>query len=296
MVVPPVDHNLLPAADRAELHAETQHVGSHKALPARCRGRENHAQNSACARCSPSPCPLRAWEVAIEPQPDRSVPPSERAAAAAAAKGRLVGRSSPEGFPPKKRKPVIEAAARATGRGAHSSVSLGAPRQRPARHETRRRPGADPAPCAPRACARPPSFFPPKTKKGKPVIERRREPPGAGPQLENGTIVLLLTRPQAGNWVEDGSGAPRMKIPRLVPSNSFRQRLRGALPRSRARGRRAQTRQHTPPAPAEQPRSHAQAPAKDDLQRPHTVTGTHGPGASSLRARRAGQRRIPGRN
>eukprot|EP01046_Picozoa_sp_COSAG06_P011782 COSAG06_NODE_677_length_13149_cov_37.657854_9_plen_250_part_00 len=83
---------------------------------------------------------------------------------------------------------------------------------------------------------------------------------------------------------------------RLVPSNSFRQRLRGALPRSRARGRRAQTRQHTPPAPAEQPRSHAQAPAKDDLQRPHTVTGTHGPGASSLRARRAGQRRIPGRN
>ena len=96
MVVPPVDRNLLPAADRAELHAETQHVGSHKALPARCRGRENHAQNSACARCSPSPCPLGAWEVAIEPQPDRSVPPSERAAAAAAAKGRLVGRSSPE--------------------------------------------------------------------------------------------------------------------------------------------------------------------------------------------------------
>ena len=33
VVVPPVDHNLLPAADRAELHAETQHVGSHKALP-----------------------------------------------------------------------------------------------------------------------------------------------------------------------------------------------------------------------------------------------------------------------
>ena len=32
VVVPPVDHNLLPAADRAELHAETQHVGSHKAL------------------------------------------------------------------------------------------------------------------------------------------------------------------------------------------------------------------------------------------------------------------------
>ena len=95
---------------------------------------------------------------------------------------------------------------------------------------------------------------------------------------------------------KDGSGAPLLPFPRLVPSNTFRRRLRGALPRSRARGRRAQTRQHTPPAPAEQPRSHAQAPAKDDLQRPHTVTGTHGPGASSLRARRAGQRRIPGRN
>ena len=93
MVVPPVDRNLLPAADRAELHAETQHVGSRKALRLHAA---YHAQKSACARCSPSPCPLRAWEVAIEPQPDRSVPPSERAAAAAAAKGRLVGRSSPE--------------------------------------------------------------------------------------------------------------------------------------------------------------------------------------------------------
>jgi hypothetical protein len=92
------------------------------------------------------------------------------------------------------------------------------------------------------------------------------------------------------------SGAPLLPIPRLVPSNSFRKRLRGALLRSHARGRRAQTRQHTPPAPAEQPRSHAQAPAKDDPQRPHPGTGTHGPGASSLRARRAGQRRIPGRN
>ena len=92
VVVPPVDRNLLPAADRAELHAETQHVGSRKALRLHAA---YHAQKSACARCSPSPCPLRAWEVAIEPQPDRSVPPSERAAAAAAAKRRLVGRSSP---------------------------------------------------------------------------------------------------------------------------------------------------------------------------------------------------------
>jgi hypothetical protein len=122
VVVPPVDRNLLPAADRAELHAETQHVGSRKALRLHAA---YHAQKSACARCSPSPCPLGAWEVAIEPQPDRSVPPSERAAAAAAAKGRLVGRSSPEGFPPKKRKPVIEAAARATGRGADTVGSVG---------------------------------------------------------------------------------------------------------------------------------------------------------------------------
>ena len=53
----------------------------------------------------------------------------------------------PSFFPPKKIKPVIEAVARATGRGADSSVGPGAPRQRPARHETRRRAGADPAPC-----------------------------------------------------------------------------------------------------------------------------------------------------
>ena len=37
----------------------------------------------------------------------------------------------PSFFPPKKRKPVIEAVARATGRGADSSVSPGARRQRP---------------------------------------------------------------------------------------------------------------------------------------------------------------------
>ena len=37
VVVPPVNHHLLPAADSAELHAETQQVGSRKArarLPA----------------------------------------------------------------------------------------------------------------------------------------------------------------------------------------------------------------------------------------------------------------------
>ena len=37
--------------------------------------------------------------------------------------------------------------ARATGRAVDSSVSLGASRQRPVCHETRCRPGADPAPC-----------------------------------------------------------------------------------------------------------------------------------------------------
>ena len=41
----------------------------------------------------------------------------------------------------------LEAAARATGRAVDSSVSLGASRQRPVCHETRCRPGADPAPC-----------------------------------------------------------------------------------------------------------------------------------------------------
>ena len=97
------------------------------------------------------------------------------------------------------------------------------------------------------------------------------------------------------NWVEDGSGAPLFGIPRLLPPITFRKRLRGALPRSRARGRRAQTRQHTPQAPAEQPRSHAQAPAEDDPQRSHTGSGAHAPAASCPRARRAGQPSIASR-
>ena len=92
VVIPPVDRNLLPAADRKALLQDGAAQGRRKALRLHAA---YHAQKSACARCSPSPCPLRAWEVAIEPQPDRSVPPSERAAAAAAAKRRLVGRSSP---------------------------------------------------------------------------------------------------------------------------------------------------------------------------------------------------------
>ena len=187
---------------------------------------------------------------------------------------------------------MIEVVARATGRGADSSVGPGAPRQRPARHETRRRPGADPAACAQ---ARAHVLLRDEERK---ACDRAaaRATRRAGPQRQNRTVDRRVTPRQAANWVEEGSGAPFFGIPRLVPPITFRKRLRGALPRSRARGRRAQTRQHTPQAPAEQPRSHAQAPAKDDLQRPHTVTGTHGPGASSLRARRAGQRRIPGRN
>ena len=104
-----------------------------------------------------------------------------------------------------------------------------------------------------------------------------------------------VTPRQAANWVDEGSGAPFFGIPRLVPPITFRKRLRGALPRSRARGRRAQTRQHTPQAPAEQPRSHAQAPAEDDPQRSHTGSGAHAPAASCPRARRAGQPSIASR-
>jgi len=52
----------------------------------------------------------------------------------------------PKLLPPKKRKSVIKVVARATERGADSSVSPGAPRQRRVRHETRRCPSADPAP------------------------------------------------------------------------------------------------------------------------------------------------------
>jgi hypothetical protein len=44
---------------------------------------------------------------------------------------------------------VMEAVARATRHAVGSSVSLGAPRQRPVRFEPRCRPGGDPAPCAP---------------------------------------------------------------------------------------------------------------------------------------------------
>ena len=80
------------------------------------------------------------------------------------------------------------------------------------------------------------------------------------------------------------------------PTRDRKAIVRDGLLDLREREARTDTPTHTHPAPAEQPHSHAQAPAKDDLQRPHTGTGTHCPGASSLRARRAGQRRIPGRN
>ena len=93
MVVPPVDRNLLPAADRKALLQDGGAQGRRKALRLHAA---NRAQNSACARCSSSPCPLGAWEVSIEPQPDRSIAPSAQAVAAAVAKGRLVSWSSPE--------------------------------------------------------------------------------------------------------------------------------------------------------------------------------------------------------
>ena len=93
VVVPPVDRNLLPAADRKALLQDGGAQGRRKALRLHA---VYHAQNSACARCSSSPCPLGAWDVAIEPQPDRSIAPSTHAAAAAVAKGRLVSQSSPE--------------------------------------------------------------------------------------------------------------------------------------------------------------------------------------------------------
>ena len=104
-----------------------------------------------------------------------------------------------------------------------------------------------------------------------------------------------VTPRQAANWVEEGSGAPFFGIPRLVPPITFRKRLRGALSRSRARGRRAHTRQHAPPTPALQRRHHAQAPAEDDPQRSHTGSGAHAPAASCPRARRAGQPSIASR-
>ena len=93
MVIPPVDRNLLPAADRKALLQDGGAQGRGKALRLHAT---YHAQNSACARCSSSPCPLGAWEVAIEPQLDRSIAPSTHVAVAAVAKGLLVSRSSPE--------------------------------------------------------------------------------------------------------------------------------------------------------------------------------------------------------
>jgi hypothetical protein len=51
VVVPPVNRHLLPAADSAELHAETQQVGSRKAHPHHAPYR---SLNSVRARRSPS--------------------------------------------------------------------------------------------------------------------------------------------------------------------------------------------------------------------------------------------------
>ena len=74
----------------------------------------------------------------------RKLPAKSRSPAACSPPARASSRASSRR---RKRKPVIEAVARATGRAVDSSVSLGASRQRPVCHETRCRPGADPAPC-----------------------------------------------------------------------------------------------------------------------------------------------------
>ena len=133
--------------------------------------------------------------------------------------------------------------------------------------------------CAPRACARPPAR--PSSRSSPPTQKKQRTV--AGPQRQNGTMNRRVTPRQAANWVEEGFGAPFFGIPRLVPPITFRKRLRGALSRSRARGRRAHTRQHAPPTPALQRRRHAQAPAEDDPQRSHTGSGAHAPAASCPR-------------
>jgi hypothetical protein len=93
VVVPPVNHHLQPAANHNARIQDARAQGRCKALRLHAT---NRAQNSACARCPPSPCPLGAWEVSIEPQLERSIPPSAQAVAAAAGEGQLVGWSSPE--------------------------------------------------------------------------------------------------------------------------------------------------------------------------------------------------------
>jgi hypothetical protein len=93
VVVPPVNHHLQPATNHNSRIQDARAQGRRKALRLHAT---NRAQNSACARCPPSPCPLGAWEVSIEPQLERSIPPSAQAVAAAAGEGQLVGWSSPE--------------------------------------------------------------------------------------------------------------------------------------------------------------------------------------------------------
>ena len=90
MVVPPVNRHLLPAANFKPLIQDARAQGRREALCSRC-----HMSHVILGlRCPPSP--LGAWEVLLEPQPDRSIALSAQAAAAVAAEGRLVGRSCPE--------------------------------------------------------------------------------------------------------------------------------------------------------------------------------------------------------
>ena len=90
VVVPPVNRHLLPAANFKPLIQDARAQGRREALCSRC-----HMSHVILGlRCPPSP--LGAWEVLLEPQPDRSIALSAQAAAAVAAEGRLVGRSCPE--------------------------------------------------------------------------------------------------------------------------------------------------------------------------------------------------------
>jgi hypothetical protein len=93
VVVPPVNHNPHPAADSANVRHHARAQGRRKALWLHATYR---AQNSVCVHCSPSPCPLGAWEIAIEPRLGRSIAVSTQAAAMVAVEGQLTRPSSPE--------------------------------------------------------------------------------------------------------------------------------------------------------------------------------------------------------
>ena len=89
-VVPPVNRNLQPAANHKARIQDAQAQGRCKALR---RHAVDHVQNSARARHLPSPWPLGAWEVAIEPGMAHSGTRSAPVTATVVAEGRLVAPS-----------------------------------------------------------------------------------------------------------------------------------------------------------------------------------------------------------